>query len=438
MRKELAVLAGTLMSAVSFTPAALAQAPCVTQNMAVPPNANTADKAAPFFIDTTGLDFKTAPPTRDPMNPNYPRATELADGALPPPGAEGNFIIGPTHAPAPETIAKEGVPKGAVTSFTFSSRDSVIFNPGLIRDDVAGCGNSSIMIAATAPGDKSNMIVTTSHPGIWSRTIEVYVPANYARGTEAPFIVLGDGGSTAWKDMNTTLDNLIAQRRVPPMVSIQVGNGGQDAQGAQRGREYDTVSGIYAEFIEREVLPLVEQNAGVKLTKNPEGRATMGLSSSGTAAFTMAWFRPDLYHRVLAYSPTMTNQQWPYNPALRGGAWEYHSPWTGAATPNLIVKAGVLTPSEPPGVPLIPASPAKPIRYWFEMGDQDLFYPNPTIPDGMHDWTLSAALMAKVLAEKGYHYQYLFARNAKHVDRPTVAQTLPSALEWLWKGYPIP
>jgi hypothetical protein len=48
------------------------------------------------------------------------------------------------------------------------------------------------------------------------------------------------------------------------------------------------------------------------------------------------------------------------------------------------------------------------------------------------------ATMAKVLAAKGYHYQFLFARNAKHVDRPTVAQTLPAALEWLWKGYPIP
>jgi hypothetical protein len=48
----------------------------------------------------------------------------------------------------------------------------------------------------------------------------------------------------------------------------------------------------------------------------------------------------------------------------------------------------------------------KPIRYWFEMGDQDLFYPNPTIPDGMHDWTMSAELMAKVLAAKGYHYQF--------------------------------
>jgi len=363
MRELLTILVGTMMSAVSLIPAARAQAPCITQNMAVPPGANTTDKAAPFFIDTTGLDFKTAPPTRDPSNPNYPRATELADGTLPPVGAEGNFIIGPTHAPAPETIAKDGVPRGTVTSFTFSSKDSVIYNPGLIRDDVAGCGNSSIMIATTAPGDKSNMIVTTSHPGTWTRTIEVYVPPNYVRGTEAPFIVLGDGGSTAWKDMNTTLDNLIAQRRLPSMVSIQIGNGGQDAQGAQRGREYDTVSGTYAQFVEREVLPLVEQRAGVKLTKNPEGRATMGLSSSGTAAFTMAWFHPELYHRVLAYSPTMVNQQWPWDPSLRGGAWEYHSAWAGPAGPNLTVKAGVLTPSEPPGAPLLPAAPTKPIRY---------------------------------------------------------------------------
>jgi hypothetical protein len=428
MTNSLSVLAGTLISLVSFTSIALSQPACVTQNMAVPPGANTTDKAAPFFIDTAGLDFKTAPPTRDPSNPNYPRATELPDGTLPPSGAEGNFIIGPTHNPAPETIAKEGVPRGTTKSFTLTSRESTIYNPGLIRDDVAGCTNSSIMTTVTAPDDKSHMIVTTSHPGIWSRTIDVYVPAQYVRGTEAPFIVVGDGGSNAYKDLATTLDNLIAQRRVPPMIAIQIGNGGQDAQGSQRGREYDAVSGDYAQFVEREVLPLVEKNADVKLTKNPDGRATMGLSSSGVAAFTMAWFYPDLYHRVLAFSPTMVNQQWPHDPSLRGGAWEYHSAWTGPAGPNLISKAGVLTPAEPPGVPLIVAAPAKPIR----------FYPNPTIPDGMHDWTLSNALMAKVMAEKGYHYQFLFVRNAKHVDRPTIAQTLPSALEWVWKGYPIP
>jgi hypothetical protein len=200
----------------------------------------------------------------------------LADGTLAPAGADGNFIIGPTHAPAPETTPKDGVPKGAVTSFTLSSKESTIYNPGLIRDDVPGCGNSSIMITTTASGDKSNMIVTTSHPGTWTRTIDVYVPPSYVRGTPAPFIVIGDGGSTAWKDLNTILDNLIQQRRVPPMIASQIGNGGQDAQGAQRGREYDTVSGTYAQFVEREVLPLVEQRAGVKLTKDPTAARPWG------------------------------------------------------------------------------------------------------------------------------------------------------------------
>ena len=42
------------------------------------------------------------------------------------------------------------------------------------------------------------------------------------------------------------------------------------------------------------------------------------------------------------------------------------------------------------------------------------------------------------MPDKGYHYQFVFARNSKHTDRPTVAQTFPAALEWLWKGYPIP
>jgi hypothetical protein len=427
MNKILAALTATLMPLVWLVPAAWAQTACVTQNMAVPAGANTSDKAAPFFIDTTGLDFKTAPPTRDPSNPNYPRASELADGTLPPPDAEGNFIIGPTHVPAAETMARDGVPHGTMTSFTLSSKDSVIYNPGRFRDDPAGCNNGSIMVAMTAPGDVSNLIVTTSHPGAWTRKIDVYVPAQYVRGTEAPFIVIGDGGSTAYKDLAATLDNLIAERRVPPIIAIQIGNGGQDAQGSQRGREYDAASGTYTEFVEREVLPLVEQRADVKLTKNPEGRATMGLSSSGAAAFTMAWFYPDLYRRVLAFSPTMVNQQWPHDPALRGGAWEYHSSWAGGSDG-----------SDKAGAPLIPNAPAKPIRFWFMVGDHDLFYPNPTLPDGMHDWTLSNELMAKVLADKGYHYQFVFVRNAGHVDRPTIAQILPLALEWLWKGYPTP
>jgi hypothetical protein len=147
------VFAGTLLLPFGSIPAALAQPACVTQNFVVPPGANAANKGEPFYIDTTGLDFKTQPPTRDPGNPRYPKAIELTDGKLPPAGAEGNFIIGPTHTPAPETVAKDGVPKGTSVSFEMSSKDSLIYNPGLIRDDSpAGCGNGSIMRTTTPPG----------------------------------------------------------------------------------------------------------------------------------------------------------------------------------------------------------------------------------------------------------------------------------------------
>jgi len=58
------------------------------------------------------------------------------------------------------------------------------------------------------------------------------------------------------------------------------------------------------------------------------------------------------------------------------------------------------------GSPLIPNSALKPIRFWFEVGDRDLWYPNP-LDDGMHDWVLANENMAKALADKGYHYQFI-------------------------------
>jgi hypothetical protein len=300
-----------------------AHADCLKGNSSIPPGANTTDSSAPFYIDTSGLDFKTLPPTRDPKNPNYPPATELPDGTLPPSKAEGNFIIGSTHSPASELTAQAGTPTGKIYSFTMSSNDSTVFNPGMIRDDPDSCLNASVYTGQTAPGDKSNLLVPTAHAGIWTRAVDVYVPPEYAAGTEAPFIVLGDGGPHGFydeKQLFTILDNLIREHRVPPIAAILIGAGGQDAQGSERGFEYDAVTDAYAEFVENEVLPLAEKNANIKLTRNPEGRATMGISSSGAAAFTMAWFHPELYHRVLAYSPTVVNQEWPHNPALPGGA----------------------------------------------------------------------------------------------------------------------
>ncbi len=432
-----AVMIGMLMSGLVLSGA---QAACPPGNASVPPGANTRDPSAPFFVDTAGLDLRTTPPTRDPANPAYPPATALADGTLPPPDRNGNFVIGPTHPAAPETVPRPDLPHGTVRSFAMSSADSVIYRPGMIRDDLPqGCHNAAINTAATAPGDPSNLLVPASHAGSWTRQVDVYVPAQYRPGSDAPFIVFGDGGPAGFFNEHmlfTILDTMIGTGRLPPMVAIGIGAGGQDAQGSERGREYDTVSGTYAEWVEREVLPLVERTAGVRLTRDPEGRATMGFSSSGSAAFAMAWFHPELYHRVLAYSPTMVNQQWPHDPALPGGAWEFHDPWPGPKRPNLVVSGnGVTDSAQSTGSPLIPNSPARPIRFWFEAGDRDLFYYVRNMADGMHDWTLADERMAAVLAAKGYQYQFVFSRNAGHVDPATEAQTLPGALAWLWKGY---
>jgi hypothetical protein len=78
---------------------------------------------------------------------------------------------------------------------------------------------------------------------------------------------------------------------------------------------------------------------------------------------------------------------------------------------------------------LIPNSPAKPLRIWMEVGDRDLLNPN-VMRDNMHDWVGANEDMAKVLAAKGYHYQFAFAHNAGHVDHAVKQQTLPEALEY--------
>src|SRR5262249_28121866 len=54
--------------------------------------------------------------------------------------------------------------------------------------------------------------------------------------------------------------------------------------------------------------------------------------------------------------------------------------------------------------------------------------------DNYHDWVLANENMARVLADKGYHYQFVFARNGGHTDRTVKQQTLPEALEYIWQG----
>ncbi len=367
------------LSAFAQTPPAPPQAPPAPPAQATPPPG--------------GRGPRTPAPTRDPHTAGYVDAKELPDGTNPSPKDDGNFIMGPTHSPAPEMAAREGGLEGTVYNFVMESTDSK-FYPGIARDP-GGFGTPD-------PKDPTRMLIN-SHPAPYTRKVAVFVPKQYVAGTIAPFIVGADGPDQM---LFTALDNMIGQKRLPVMIGISIGNGSGDGQGSERGLEYDTMSGKYAEFVEAEVLPRVEKEAKVRLTKDPDARATMGGSSGGSAALIMAWYHPELYHRVLTYSGTYVNQQWPTDPALPHGAWEFHEN-------------------------VIPASPVKPIRLWMQVGDRDNFNGR----DGYHDWVLANENMARVLAAKGYHYQFVFSKNCGHTDRAVKVQSLPEALEYVWQGY---
>ena len=281
---------------------------------------------------------------------------------------DGDYSIGPDYAPAPEQTMRDSVPHGKVIKFSMDSAESK-FYPGV--------------------------------SGPFQRAVSVYVPSQYVPGTPAAAIVSADAYGANNNQLPNILDNMIADHRLPVMIAVMIANGG-----AERSMEYDTVSAKYAEYVEAEVLPRVEKEAGVVVTKDPEGRMTLGGSSGGAVAFTMAWFHPELYHRVLTYSGTYVNLK--SGPDAPHGAWEYNENF-------------------------IPNNPAKPLRVWMEMAERD--NGAATSAAGMRNWIIANVRMAAVMKAKGYHYQLVYAKNAGHTDGKVIAQTLPQALEFLWKGY---
>jgi iron(III)-enterobactin esterase len=287
---------------------------------------------------------------------------------------DGDYTSVPPYAPAPENGTRDNVPKGKVVTFQMNLAESKFYPP------VAGRGGNST-----------------------NREVVVYIPAQYVPGTPAPLLLTHDAMGAHDREpapyLPNILDNMIADRRLPVMIAVMV------MPSNQRSLEYDTVSGKYAEFVEAEVLPRVAKDYNVTFTKDPNARATLGGSSGGAAALSMAWFHPELYHRVMVYSGTFVNLR--NGPDAPHGAWEFHENYIPQTTPS------------------------KPLRIWFEVAQNDN---GSTSSDAsMNNWVLANLHLANVLKAKGYPYQFVYAQQAGHVDRAVRAMTLAPGLEWLWK-----
>ncbi len=339
---------------------------------------------------------------------------------------DGDFHIAPPYQDDPAFTVKEGVPKGKIVRFTMNSADSKVF-PTAPRgrggrrggrrggNQAAGERGAGERGAADQPAAQQPAAVPPNNePITFERAVAVYIPAGYVPGTPTPFIVVMDGVSEFVQSdppnpnsrnpsVPDMLDNLIHEKRVPSMVAIMINPG----PGGQRTIEYDTVSDRYTTFIESEVLPKIAKDYNITFTTDPEGRAAMGQSSGTPCALAMAWFHPELYRRVLTYSGTFVRLG-QRNEIAPDGAWNYHTT-------------------------LIPNSEKKPIRIWLHVGDRDNGV--GATEASMGNWIIAQFHMARVLKEKGYPYQFVLADNSGHVDNNVERQTLPSAMEWLWKGY---
>lgn len=305
------------------------------------------------------------------------------------PGTEGDgdYTVGANPPAAPE-LQGGGGPRGSSYTFTMNSEDSMIFK-----------------------GDDT----TLNMPRSFTREVRVYIPQQYEDGTAAPFMVVQDGYVG---DIATALDNMIPDGEVPALVVVFVANGGGDSLGSERGLEYDTLSDRYSRFITTEVLPAVESNAEIladypnfALTTDPEGRGAYGCSSGGAAAFTMGWFTPDQFRRIITYSGTFVDQQdtdAPENADYPLGAWEYHER-------------------------LIAESDPKPLRVFLQVGENDNGAGQPE--SGHHNWVMANQRMAAELAAKGYHYRFVYVEGAGHCDSAARRATLPDTLRWMWRGY---
>jgi enterochelin esterase family protein len=225
----------------------------------------------------------------------------------------------------------------------------------------------------------------------------VYVPAQYDPKTPACVMVFQDGQWYVNRKgdfrVPVVFDNLIHQKKMPVTIGVflQPGVVPPDQKGGKersnRSFEYDTLSGQYATFLEKEILPEVAKK--YKLRDDSAGRAIGGISSGGICAFTAAWERPDLFSKVLSHVGSFTN--------IRGGD----------RYPGIIRKAE-----------------KKPIRVFLQAGKKDL--------DNLHgSWPLGNLQMEAALKFKKYDHKFVMGEeghNGKHGGA-----IMPESLTWLWE-----
>jgi enterochelin esterase family protein len=245
-------------------------------------------------------------------------------------------------------------------------------------------------------------------PG-YQHTYFVYVPAQYDAARPTPIMVFNDGQAMMAEpgdvQAQNVLDNLIYRREIPVMIAVFINPGRRPDQPEPvptnwgdkttlRADEYNPPTDKYSRVIVDELLPAVGKDYNV--TPDPELHAIMGSSSGGCAAFGVAWFRPDAFHKVITFVGSFTD--------IRG---EYVYP------------------------ELVDQGERKPIRIFLQDGRND----NRNQTDPNRDWFYQNVRLVAALTRKGYEVNYAWGIG-NHGQKQGGA-IFPSMMRWLWRDQPV-
>ena len=251
-----------------------------------------------------------------------------------------------------------------------------------------------------------------------TRNYWVYVPAQYDKSKPACLMIFQDGhafvGLKGEYRIPYVFDNLIYRREMPVTIGVFINPGHTPTQTEStdqewgdrtnnRGIEYNSLNDQYAKLIVDELMP--ELRKSYNISDIPDDHAIAGASSGAICAFTVAWQRPDVFHKVISTIGSFTN--------IRGGH----------VYPDLIRQ-----------------SPTKPIRIFLQDGLNDNRGVRrargggaPTY-DPKWDWHAQNIKMVAALTEKHYDVNYTWGIGT-HSNKQGGA-IMPDMLRWLWRDYP--
>jgi len=223
-----------------------------------------------------------------------------------------------------------------------------------------------------APGvPKGELSVRTldSHILKQERKLTIYTSSNYSAGDpSARLLVLFDGDGFLADDQIPApiiLDNLIAQKKLPPLVAVFV------HQSAERDKEL-SCSEPFADFVARELVPRLRQT--YRLSSKSESTIIGGMSTGGMMAAYCGYRDPEVFGNVLSLSGTF---------------YWYPGFDEGTAPPD--TETGWLTRQFVTG-------PRRPVRLYVAVGRLEAGFPINSLVEGRR--------FRDVLEAKGYSIHY--------------------------------